>query len=209
MIMLTIIRDANGNPYGISNYVGQEMTNPMAYIQTRLGGYGWSDDIVGNAYLEAAPIKGLKLRSSVGAKKAYWGNLGFHTCYIYLVHTVSTNKNSYNKGENRSFNWNIENTVTYNKNIGNHDFTVLLGQGTYVDNIGGNVGMTFYNLPINDYRDASFKFDVGLANRDGYAGDFIEHKISSLFSRLNYSFADKYLFTGIIRRDGSTRFGAE
>ena len=203
----TIIKDANGNPYGISNYVGQEMTNPVAYIQTRLGGYGWSDDIVGNAYLEAAPIKGLKFRSSIGAKKAYWGSLGFTPLYL-LSSTVSTNKNSYNKGENRSFNWNIENTVTYNKSIGDHDFTVLVGQGSYIDNIGGNVGMTFYNLPINDYRDASFKFDVGLANRDGYAGDLIEHKIYSLFSRINYSFSDKYLLTGIIRRDGSTRFGA-
>ncbi|MGN6531203.1 MAG: SusC/RagA family TonB-linked outer membrane protein, partial [Ginsengibacter sp.] len=70
-----IVIDANGNPYGISKYVGQEMTNPVAYMQTRLGNYGWSDDIVGNAYLEATPIKGLTLRSSVGAKKAYWGNL--------------------------------------------------------------------------------------------------------------------------------------
>ncbi|MGZ8538373.1 MAG: SusC/RagA family TonB-linked outer membrane protein, partial [Flavisolibacter sp.] len=202
----TIIRDPNGNPYGISTWVGQEMTNPVAYMQTRLGGYGWSDDIVGNAFLEAAPIKGLKIRSTLGAKKAYWGNIGFTPLYL-LSSTVSTNKNSYGKGENKAFNWNIENTATYNKSFGDHDFTILLGQGYYVDNIGGNVGMTFYNLPINSYKDASFRFDVGLANRDGYAGDFIEHKISSLFSRLNYSYADKYLFTGIIRRDGSTRFG--
>jgi TonB-dependent starch-binding outer membrane protein SusC len=202
-----IIKDPNGNPYGISNYVGQEMTNPLAYIQTRLGGYGWSDDIVGNAYLEAVPVKGLRLRSTVGIKKAYWGNLGFTPLY-YLSSTVSTNKNSYNKGENRSFNWNVENTIDYNRKFGNHDLTLLVGQGTYVENIGGNVGMTFYNLPISNYQDASFKFDVGLANRDGYAGEFTEHKIISLFSRLNYSYLDKYLFTGIIRRDGSTRFGA-
>ena len=174
-----ILKDANGNPYGISNYVGQEMTNPVAYIQTRLGGYGWSDDIVGNVFLEAAPIKGLKLRSTLGVKKAYWGNIGFTPLY-YLSSTVSTNKNSYNKGENRVFNWNVENTATYNKKMGDHDFTVLLGQGAYVENIGGNVGMTFYNLPITSYKDASFKFDVGLANRDGYAGDNIEHKIYSL-----------------------------
>jgi len=202
-----VIKDPNGNPYGISNYIGQEMTNPIAYIQTRLGQYGWSDDIVGNAYLEVFPTKGLKIRSSFGFKKAYWGNIGFTPLY-YLSSTVSTNKNSYNKGENRSFNWNIENTVNYERKFGDHDFTILLGQGAYVENIGGNVGMTFYNLPINNYRDASFKFDVGLANRDGYAGDFTEHKITSLFSRLNYSYLDKYFFTGIVRRDGSTRFGA-
>jgi TonB-linked SusC/RagA family outer membrane protein len=201
-----VVRDANGNPYGISAYVGQEMTNPLAYIQTRLGGYGWSDDVVGNAYLEANIIKGLKFRSTLGGKKSYWGNIGFTPLY-FLSSTVSTNKNSYGKGENRSFNWNIENTLTYSKTIGDHDFTILLGQGAYVDNIGGNVGMTFYNLPITSYQDASFKFDVGLANRDGYAGDFTEHKISSLFSRINYSYADRFLFTGIIRRDGSTRFG--
>jgi TonB-linked SusC/RagA family outer membrane protein len=29
-----VIRDANGNPYGISSIVGQEMTNPLAYVQT-------------------------------------------------------------------------------------------------------------------------------------------------------------------------------
>jgi TonB-linked SusC/RagA family outer membrane protein len=202
----SIIKDANGNPYGISNYVGQEMTNPLAYIQTRLGGSNWSDDIVGNAYLEVAPTKGLKFRSTIGAKKAYWGNIGFTPLYL-LSSTVSTNKNSYSKQENKAFSWNVENTVTYDKQIGDHKFTILAGQGTYVENIGANVGMTFYNLPINSYKDASFRFDVGLANRDGYAGDFIEHKIYSLFSRLNYSYADKYLFTGIIRRDGSTRFG--
>ncbi len=202
-----IIRDANGNPYGISNYVGQEMTNPVAYIQTRLGGFGWSDDIVGNAFLEAVPVKGLRLRSTVGIKKAFYGNLGF-TPLSYLSSTVSTANNSYNKGENRVFNWNVENTADYTRKLGNHDFTLLVGQGTYVENIGGNVGMTYRNLPITDYRDASFGFDVGLINRDGYAGEFIEHKIISLFSRLNYSYLDKYLFTGIVRRDGSTRFGA-
>lgn len=204
----SIIRDVNGLPYGISNYVGQEMTNPLAYIQTRLGGYNWSDDFIGNAYLEVAPVKGLRFRSTVGVKKAFWGNLGYTPLYL-LSSTVSTNKNSYSKGENRSTNWNVENTATYNRRFGSHDFTVLLGQGTYVENVGGNVGMTFYNLPINNYREASFGFDVGLANRDGYSGDLTPHKIYSLFSRVNYSYDDKYLFTGILRRDGGSRFGPD
>ena len=201
-----IVRDANGNPYGISNYVGQEMTNPLAYIQTRLGQYGWSDDFVGNAFLEATPIRGLKFRSAVGIKKSYWGNLGF-TPLFYLSSTVSSNKNSYGKGENRVFDWNIENTLTYNRKFSDHDFSLLLGQGAYVAGIGGNVGMTFFNLPIESYRDASFRFNVPLADRDGYAGEFTPHKIASLFTRLNYTYGDRFLFTGIVRRDGSTRFG--
>lgn len=201
-----VLRDANGNPYGISSIVGQEMTNPLAYIQTRLGSYSWSENIVGNVFLEAAVMKGLKIRSTLGAKKAYWGGVGF-TPVFYLNATNSASQNNYGKGENRSFNWNIENTITYNKMLGAHDFTVLLGQGAYTDNIGGGTGVTIYNLPITSYEDASFNFDIPQANRTSGSSDLIEHKITSLFARVNYSYADKYLFTGIIRRDGSTRFG--
>lgn len=204
-----VIKDPNGNPYGISNYVGQEMTNPLAYIQPRLGQYNWSDDIVGNAYLEAAPIKGLKIRSTLGVKKAYWGNVGFTPLY-FLSSTVSnTSKNNYQKGENRVFNWNVENTITYNKRLGDHDVTVLLGQGTYVENNGGYVGITLYNLPITSYQDASFNFNIPINDRDGYTSEMTPHKIYSLFGRINYSYQDKYLLTGIIRRDGSTRFGPD
>jgi TonB-dependent starch-binding outer membrane protein SusC len=204
----TLLRDPNGNPYGISKYVGQEMTNPLAYIQTRLGGYNWSDDFVGNVFLDVTPANGFKFRSSVGFKKAYWGNIGFTPVY-YLSSTVSNANNNYNKNENRSFNWNVENTLTYNKKFGNHNITVMAGQGAYVDNIGQSIGINLKNLPVNNYRDASFRFDVGVTNRDGYTSELIEHKISSLFGRINYTYLDKYFFTGIIRQDGSTKFGPD
>lgn len=43
-----IVRDENGNPYGISPYVNQEMTNPLAFKYTQLGNKNWSDDFIGN-----------------------------------------------------------------------------------------------------------------------------------------------------------------
>jgi hypothetical protein len=43
-----VVRDANGNPYGISKIVVQERTHPLAYIETQQGNYGWSDNFVGN-----------------------------------------------------------------------------------------------------------------------------------------------------------------
>ena len=85
-----VVRDANGNPYGISPYVGQEMKNPVAYIQTRLGNYNWADDIIGNAFLEAAITDNIKVKSTVGAKKSFWGNVSWSPLY-YLSATNLTN----------------------------------------------------------------------------------------------------------------------
>ncbi len=203
-----VVRDANGNPYGISSIVGQEMTNPLAYIQTRLGNYGWSDNFVGNAYLEAAITKDIVVKSSLGAKLAYWGDQGFNPV-SYLNATNVLLKNNIYKNNSNSFNWNIENTITYSKKINLHSFNVLLGQGAYVDNIGGSSSVTLYDLPITSYKDASFSFNIPDAtNRFGGASDFVEHKLTSLFARVNYNYDEKYLFTGIYRRDGSSRFGA-
>lgn len=201
-----VVRDANGNPYGISSWVGQEMRNPTAYIQTRLGSYDWSDDFVGNAFLEAAITKDLIVKSTAGFKRAYWGGVGF-TPVFYLSATSQTSQNSYGKGENRVFNWNVENTINYNKTLGDHQFSILLGQGAYVENNGGGLGTTMFNLPVNDYKAASFAFDIPASSRTTYSYDMVLHKVSSLFARLNYNFSEKYLFTGIIRRDGSSRFG--
>jgi hypothetical protein len=203
-----VIRDPYGNPYGISTIVGQEMTNPMAYIQTRLGAYNWSDDFVGNAFLEAAISKDFKFKSSVGAKLAYWGDQGFTPVY-YLSATNRTTQNSYSKSQNNTYNWNIENTLTYTKKIDDHGIVVLLGQGAYVQNIGGGSGLSLFNLPVNSYQDASFSFDIPQANRSSSAYDMTEHKLSSLFARVNYNYQEKYLFTGIIRRDGSSRFSSD
>lgn len=201
-----VFRDANGNPYGISQNVGQEMSNPLAYEQTRLGQYNWSDDFVGNAYLEINVDKHIKIRSSVGAKVAYWGWQGFTP--VYYINAFPVLKNNFSKNSENTLAWNIENTVTYSNKVQDHDFSILLGEGAYVTGIGGGQSNTMFGLPISSYEDASFNFDISQANRSSGTWDETQHKISSLFSRVNYSYKEKYLFTGIIRRDGSTRFGA-
>ncbi len=203
-----IVRDQNGNPYGISSLVGQEMTNPKAYQYTRLGGFNWSDDIVGNAYLEASFASHFKFKTTAGGKLAYWGGQGF-TPIFYLSPTVNNvAKNSFGKSINNTFNWTLENTLQYSNKFGNHDVNVLLGQGAYVEDNGGGESVNLYDLPITSYQDASFNFDVPQSNRTSGSYTFSNHKLSSLFARLNYNYKEKYLVTGVIRRDGSSRFGA-
>ena len=201
-----VFRDASGNPYGISSLVGQEMSNPVAYVNTRLGNYNWSDDFIGNVFAEIKPIDNLKIKSSMGGKIAYWGDESFTPKY-FLSPTVLASQNSLARATNQTFAWNIENTASYTKNIGSHDFTVLLGQGVYVDNNTRGSYVAHTNLPVNDYREASFNFPLPTAQRVGASYTTQEHRVTSLFSRLNYSYNEKYLFTGIVRRDGSTNFG--
>ena len=201
-----IMKDANGNPYGISQVVTQEMSNPLAYIKTRLGNYGWSDNFVGNAYLELEVIKGLKIRSTLGGKLAYWGVESFNPV-SYLNSSTINAVNSLFRERNKGFGWNIENIISYTKEINGHNFTILGGQGAYVDNITSGANVTYKNLPADNFDDASF--NSGATQDDITAGAFdgYEHVVTSLFARLNYDYKERYLFTGIVRRDGSSRFG--
>lgn len=203
-----VIRNAQGNPYGISQYVQQQMTNPLAYVQTRLGNYDSYDNIVGNAYLEAEPIKGLKLRSTLGSKLAFWGTEAF-TPVFFLNSNVLSTQTSFLRDREQAFNWNLENTAAYSLALNKHSFSVLLGEGAYLDNNNSGVAVTYYNLPVTNFNDASLNYGTSAANKNATGYEGIQHKVSSLFSRLTYNYNEKYLFTGIIRRDGSSRFGAK
>jgi len=200
-----VVRDADGNPYAISKYVVNEMTNPLAYTETRQGNYGWSDNIVGNMYVELEPLKGLIFKSDLGLKLAFWGDESFTPVY-YLNATNSVVENNYYRSENRGFMYNWENTASYTRKIKEHDFTALLGFSAYQDQSEG-INSRYYNLPVNTFDEASMNFSIVDADKLAGGWESPEHRISSIFARLNYNYSQKYLFTGIIRRDGSSRFG--
>lgn len=202
-----IVRNAQGYPYAISSNVGQEINNPLAYIQTRLGNYNWAHNIVGNAYAEVEPIKGLKFRSTLGTKLSFYGSEAF-TPVSYLNSSTITSQNNYNRQSTRLTNWNLENTVSYTKTFGKHNLNVLLGQGAYSDNNSYSTGAVYYNLPVNTFNDASLNYNIPATQRIANGSEGQEHHVSSLFARLNYDYQEKYIFQGIIRRDGSSRFGA-
>ncbi len=181
------------------------MTNPLAYIATHLGNYGWSDNFVGNLFAEIEPIKGLKIKSDLGTKLAFWGDENF-TPLFYLNAATSNSKTSYSRSNSQSLMWNWENTVSYSKKVGMHDFSALLGATAYVQNSRG-ISTTYKELPASTFEEASMNYNIPDANKIGSGWESPDHKIASIFGRLNYNYDQKYLLTGILRRDGSSRFG--
>ncbi|MBC7556406.1 MAG: TonB-dependent receptor [Chryseobacterium sp.] len=202
-----IIRDPNGNAYGISDAVGQEIVNPLAYIQTQKGNFGYSDTFTGNAYIGVELIKGLNFKTSLNGKKAWFGGESFTPLFYLNANTSNTSNNVLSRTVSSAFDWSVENTLTYDAKLGNHNFTLLIGQGIYENNMGNTVGASHSGLPSNSYLDASFNVSIPEANKKGYSYNFTPVHRTALFSRLNYNYKEKYLFTGIIRRDASSLFG--
>ncbi len=198
-----VVRNSQGLPYGISTIAQSEILNPLAALAVAQGN-GWSDKVVGNVYVEAEIIKGLKVRSQGGVDLAFYGGQGF-TPVHYLSPTFSVLVNSYNRNLNRGLFWSLENTVSYNRSIQKHNFTALLGYSAQ-KNKGEGQSATYQNLPVDNLKDASLRFAVARENRDAGGSEYL-NTLNSAFARLTYNYDEKYLFTGIIRRDGSSRFG--
>lgn len=107
----------------------------------------------------------------------------------------------------------METFLTWNKNFGDHSIKAVLGY-SYQDNINGegltssstnfptdNIG--FQNLALgNPYAISGYRINIGADKTYG------EILMISDFFRINYSYKDKYLLQGSIRRDGSSVFGS-
>lgn len=198
-----VVRDALGRPYGISRYISSEILNPVAALlvsQSR----GWSDKVVGNAFAEVEPLKGLKLRSSIGVDLAFWGDHSFSPVF-YLNTTNNNTLNDYTRNSNRGFNWLWENTASYTRTFGKHNTTFLLGTSAQ-RNKGETQGGTKSGIPVDHLDDASLAFPVPTENQFFWGGEY-QSTLASIFGRVNYNYDERYLLTAIVRRDGSSKFG--
>jgi len=114
--------------------------------------------------------------------------------------------NSYNRGKNQGLKWIIENTLTYQKVIGDHDMSFLLG-ASGERNSGNGISATIRDIPVNSLEDASFAFFNEIETQRGGGFEY-DGTFASYFGRVIYNFRQKYLFQFVMRRDGSSNFGS-
>lgn len=202
-----LVRDGLGRPYGISAYVKQEITNPLAYIQTQQGNYGWSHNLLGNAFVEIEPIKGFKIRSSINGKQAFYGSESFSPLFYLNSSTSNTSNTSQYRASNRNLTWNWDNTASYTRTIGLHNFTALVGTSAF-EQYATYLGGTYIGEPVNTFNQASFNYALSNTNKIASGGEDQPYTVASYFGRLTYNYDEKYLLTGIVRRDGSSKFGS-
>lgn len=195
-----VVTDENGNVYGISNYLGAEIVNPLALLETQHQ-LTRTDKLVGGAFGQITILEGLKFKTSAGIDLAYVLGDSFRPRYFLNGAQLNVDKTSVSKNIDRYYTWQSENTLTYTQKSGMHNFSVLLGNTAskfQYENIYGFNSDVPENLPYLNMATDTLWQTSGGANHSA---------LLSVFGRITYDFKDKYAFTGIIRRDGSSKFG--
>jgi TonB-linked SusC/RagA family outer membrane protein len=159
----------------------------------------------GNLYLDVEPIDGLTLRSSIGGG---YSNYFYHS-YGRLQYENSENNSSfsYSEGAGNFFTWVFTNTADYKKTFGLHSVDLLVG----IEALNTGKGRAFNGSGLNPFSTDPNYVTLNTVSSTGKvvtSDIFNGVNFFSQFGRLNYGYNDKYYLTGVIRRDGSSRFGA-
>ena len=92
----------------------------------------------------------------------------------------------------------IENTLTYDGKIGDHNINLVVGQTFEREDT---------NILTGWAKNFTEPYFLQLQNgSDTYSSsEEYKHTLASFIARLNYNYADRYLLSAIVRRDGSSR----
>jgi len=154
----------------------------------------------GTAFVELKIIENLKLRTS------------FANSYSDSERLQYTRKGSYTEtlgerswSDSKSSRDLFENTLTYATLINKkHDIRALAGY-SIENNVSGSYYMSGQNFPDDDILN-----NFGSQAAINYIGESeTKSALVSQFVRLHYKFDDRYIISGTLRRDGSSRFGAD
>ncbi|NSL88764.1 TonB-dependent receptor [Chitinophaga sp. Mgbs1] len=197
------VYDIMGNYAGSSGKNLGNARNPVA-IQDRFGSTkALASRLLGNVYAEADILKDFTIRTSFGGEIFSFNNHNF--TYPEYENQENNRANSYTESSGSGYNWTWTNTLSYHKVFNRrHDLKVMLGTEAY-DNVFRNLGGTSTDF---------FTFDPAFTNLTTGTGtptNFSNNGsdgLFSLFARVDYTYHDRYLIGALIRRDGSSRFGA-
>ena len=148
------------------------------------------------------PVKELTLKSQYNLELDYNGRDYFKPSTVSdLYNPPPTAADGY-YSIGRSFNWQFENTANYDKMFGDHRIDALLGF-TMEHYNGFSSYINGDQFPSDDIETINASV-VQWGNTSESNWSMI-----SYMARLSYDYQAKYLFTGTIRRDGSSRFGSD
>lgn len=191
------VKDDHGN-YGYYTKDASAVTdndNIVALLETR-DKVNATHNLNASTYLELTPVNGLKIKTNFGI--SYNGYSGYD--FVPKNERIyPTKEATYSQSADNSFEWLWENTVNYSKTFGQHAIEFLGGISAQ-ENTYRTLSASGTGLVSDELRNVG---SLKTVSTSGYQQIW---SLSSQFSRLTYKLMDRYIITGTIRRDGSSRF---
>jgi len=157
--------------------------------------------LLGTAFAEVEIIKDLTFKTLAGADIRNLRNNTFVPSVVGRDGAPPPQIPTASAQSDQFVNWLAEYTLNYKKQIGEHQFDALAGYTAQMEDYQMN-NVTATNFP----NDLVQTINAGVIN--GGSSLHEQWSLISMLARVNYSFKNKYLLTATIRRDGSSRFGA-
>lgn len=205
MMPIIPVYDIEGNFGG--TWAGPDLgsnANPVAMRYRTVNNRARFWNIVGNAFAEVDFLRNFSARTSIGINVANSYNQNFSFTQ-YDNKQGNNTPNSYSEGASFGSTSTWTNLLSYKNLFGKHDVKFIFGSEA-IRYSGRSVSGSRVNFFSSDYD--YLVLGNGTENPSNSSSGSI-NTLFSVFSRLDYSFNDKYLIAVTARRDGSSRFGPD
>lgn len=162
-----------------------------------------TNDLFTNAYVDVKIIKGLSFRSNFGVRYTN-GNPRVYLPKYYLGANDQRSLSSLQDTRTETVGYVWSNFLNYNKDLGdNSSFSATLGQEAQQTTFNGTQ-ITAFDVPI----DPNLQYITSARSPVPTIGRLLptDNSLLSYFARANYTFKDRYLLTGTVRLDQTSKF---
>ncbi|WP_255498695.1 TonB-dependent receptor [Dysgonomonas sp. ZJ709] len=159
-------------------------------------------NVLANAFAEIKIMKNLTFKTLGGIDFKFWDKRNFYPKYNWKP--IPQPQSNLYEESNKSMTYLWDNTLTYMETFKEkHHLNAMIGSSAQ-NNVYNNMSASVQNF----LTDNNNQLNNGLTDPT-VGGTKNDWSILSFIGRVNYNYADKYLLTATIRRDGSSRFSKE
>ena len=184
-------------------YLGGELFQPYPLVNLFIDNSDISNELfaVGSAKIKIPWIQGLQYEFNYSH---VYSNRNNNTFNSSATPSGVNNRGLATKSPSESRDWNINNIITYSRAFEDHQVNATLLYSR--ESVTGNsttASATGFDNEILGYN------NLGLGEGATAASTAYEENSISYMGRVNYSYKSRYMFTGTVRRDGFSGFGAD
>lgn len=195
---------------GTDQYITENVFNPLYEASLSSFNKAAYTEILESFSVDYKMTKSLRLRALMSVNKTNSTSDNYVSPLSSVFYNYASdrlnNRGTYDYGTNASLNLDGNVTISYNKQLGDHYFNLVLGANILASKADVK---SFSAQGFSNDRFTNIGFARIYKENSGPYGDVTKSRTAGAFFSGNYAFQNKYLLDASVRVDGSSAFGAD